>query len=314
MKYVIIFLVTLIGSSHANTLHSLNQKTWIHGAEDCSNNQDPAIDVFQFSESSYILRQNKCLNFEAPFIYVLFGTHTVFVQDTGATAEAELFPLYDLLQKLITERSKSQQSNKFNILVTHSHSHGDHTAADLQFRGKPNVTLIEPNAESVHRYFGFTDWPKGSATIDLGERELTIIPIPGHQDESIAVYDAQTRWLLTGDTFYPGRLYIRDWNVYRSSIKRLMDFSEHHTISAILGTHIEMSNIAGKDYPMGSTFQPDEAELALSVTNLNALNKALAELGNKPQQKIMSKFIISPIGALQRYLGGFLGWIKKKVE
>jgi hypothetical protein len=44
------------------------------------------------------------------------------------------------------------------------------------------------------------------------------------------------------------------------------------------------------------------------------LNKALGELREKPQEKIMPKFIISPISALQRYVGGFLGWLKKKVD
>ena len=117
MKYLVIILAVLIAPSHAISLDSVNQKNWIHGSEDCKNNQDPAIDVFQFDESTYILRQNKCLNFEAPFIYVLFGEHTVFVQDTGATAEAELFPLYETVQKLITEGSNSD----LNILVTHSH-------------------------------------------------------------------------------------------------------------------------------------------------------------------------------------------------
>jgi glyoxylase-like metal-dependent hydrolase (beta-lactamase superfamily II) len=176
------------------------------------------------------------------------------------------------------------------------------------------VTLIEPDAESVQQYFDFNNWPNGTARIDLGGRELTVIPIPGHQAESIAVYDPQTRWLLTGDTFYPGRLYIRDWDIYKSSIQRLVEFSARNTISAILGTHIEMSKQAGKDYPMGSSYHPDEAALTLSVDDLSLLNTTLNDLGSKPQQKVLSKFIISPMGALQKYIGGFLGWLKRKTK
>jgi glyoxylase-like metal-dependent hydrolase (beta-lactamase superfamily II) len=310
MKYLLIILAIYITPAHANNLDSINQKSWIHGAEDCDNNRDPAIDVFQFDENTYILRQNRCLNFEAPFIYILFGEHTVFIQDTGATAEAELFPLYETVQKLIAERTNSD----LNILVTHSHSHGDHTAADQQFLGKPGVTLIEPDTESVQQYFGLNNWPDGIAKIDLGERELTVIPIPGHQAESIAVYDAQTRFLLTGDTFYPGRLYIREWDSYKSSIQKLVEFSANNSISAILGTHIEMSKDAGKDYPVGNSYQPNEAVLALSVDDLSLLNTSLNELGARPQQKVLSKFIISPVGALQKYIGGVLGWLKKKTR
>ena len=180
------------------------------------------------------MRQNKCLHFEAPFIYVLFGEQRVFVLDTGATADPENFPLYEVIHGLIEQRGDSQSAKGLPLLVTHSHSHSDHTAADAQFRGKPGVTLIEPDAESVRKYFGFSNWPEQATTIDLGARSLVIIPVPGHQDESVAVYDAQTGWLLTGDTLYPGKLYVRDWQAYRASIHRLAEFSRTHQISPVL--------------------------------------------------------------------------------
>src|SRR4030095_1805305 len=79
----------------------LAEKSWNHGSADCAKNQDPAIEVFEFDSDTYILRQNKCVNFAAPFIYVLFGEHTVFIQDTVASADASQFPLYDTVQSLI---------------------------------------------------------------------------------------------------------------------------------------------------------------------------------------------------------------------
>ena len=161
----------------------MNQKSWTHGAENCNNNKDPAIDILQFNEATFVLRQNKCVHYEAPFIYVLFGEHTVFLQDTGATAEADKFPLYEMLQTLIAHWQKSHHAKDVSLLINHSHSHSDHTAADSQFRDKSGVILIEPNAQSVHQYFNFIDWPNEITSIDLGERELTIIPIPGHQEE-----------------------------------------------------------------------------------------------------------------------------------
>ncbi len=290
--------------SHASTLDEVTHKVWNHGSEDCRNSKDPAIEIFLFNEDTYILRQNKCVHFEAPFIYVLFGEHTVFVQDTGATADSDKFPLYQTLKTMITQRQKAHRSNNLNVLVTHSHSHSDHTAADIQFLEQPGVTLIEPNAQSIYKYFGFTDWPNDIATIDLGGRELTIIPTAGHQDESITVYDSKTQWFLTGDSFYPGRLYIKDWNAYRSSIQRLVEFSKTHQVEAIMGTHIEMSKSSGKDYPIGSTFQPNEASLVLTVEDLLSLESTLKGLGSKPKEKVMSKYIISPVGIFQRIIGG----------
>lgn len=186
----------------------LASKAWNHGSEDCASNRDPAIEVYEVDAETYILRQNKCVHFEAPFIYVLFGKHTVFVQDTGATADPSRFPLYGTVRDLIARRN----GQELKILVTHSHSHSDHTAADPQFRGKPGVTLVEPNARAVRKYFGFTAWPAEVAQIDLGGRILKVIAAPGHQEEAVAVYDAQTGWLLTGDSLYPGRIYVKNWN------------------------------------------------------------------------------------------------------
>jgi hydroxyacylglutathione hydrolase len=272
---------------------------WNHGAADCGSNKDPAIQVFEADADTYVLRQNKCVHFEAPFIYVLFGEHTVFVQDTGATEDPAL---YEAVRKLVAQRER-------RILVTHSHSHGDHTAGDAQFRGKPGVTLVEPDGAAVRAYFKLAKWPEGSASVDLGARQLVVLPVPGHQDESLAVYDAKTGWLLTGDTVYPGLLYIRDWDTYRASIGRLAEFARTHRVSAVMGTHIEMSRTPGKVYPRGSTYQPEETSLALTVEDLSALHESLQRAGPQPQEITLAKFVVMPIGAVQRVLGNILKWL-----
>lgn len=284
--------------------NALSEKVWNHGSEDCASNSDPAIEVFEFDPDTYILRQNKCVHFEAPFIYVLFGEHTVFVQDTGATSDPDRFPLYDTIHGLIARRS----GQELKILVTHSHSHGDHKAGDSQFRGKAGVTLIEPDAKAVREYFGFANWPAGMATIDLGQRSLTVFPAPGHQDESVAVYDARTGWLLTGDSVYPGRLYVKDWSDYRSSIERLVQFSKTHSVSAVMGTHIEMS-ASGTPFPVGSTFQPKEAPLPLTAEDLTKLNEHLHEAGEDPKEIVTATYVVSPIGMVQRVLTTVLKWL-----
>jgi hydroxyacylglutathione hydrolase len=281
----------------------LAEKVWIHGSADCASSRDPAIDVLRVDADSYVLRQSKCVHAEAPFIYVLFGTHTVFIQDTGATSGPERFPLFETVQGLIAERS----ARELKILVSHSHSHGDHTAGDGQFRGKKGVTLVEPKLDAVRSHFGFAHWPEGSATIDLGGRELTVFPIPGHQSESVAVYDPHTGWLLTGDTVYPGRLYVFDWTAYRSSIRRLAEFSSSHPVSAVVGTHVEISR-TGRLFEVGSTYQPDEAPLPLTVDDLQRLDQLLQGAGSKPAEIRTGKFAVVPIKLWQRVIGRILGW------
>jgi hydroxyacylglutathione hydrolase len=309
MSKWIVALALVMFAAHAGLAAGLNDKVWNRGAADCSTNQDPAIEVFQFDRDTYVLRQNKCVHFEAPFIYVLFGEHTVFVQDTGASADPGQFPLYEVVQKIVAQHDRPAGAEHWRFLITHSHSHGDHTAGDAQFRGKPGVTLIEPDGDAVRDYFKLTDWPEGSATIDLGARQLEVLPAPGHQDESIAVYDARTGWLLTGDTVYPGLLYVKDWNSYRATIRRLAEFAGTRRVSAIMGTHIEMSRVPGQVYPRGSTFQPDETSLLLTVEDLAGLDQSLQRAGAKPQQITLTKFVVTPVGTLQRVVGSLLKWI-----
>jgi glyoxylase-like metal-dependent hydrolase (beta-lactamase superfamily II) len=300
--YLLAFGMLLAGFARGA---ALEQKVWIHGAADCERSDDPAIEVFQFDPSTYVLRQDKCAHFEAPFIYVLFGEHTVFVQDTGALEEAAQAPVYDTVRKLIADAKRPGETR---ILVTHSHSHGDHTAGDAQFQGKPGVTLVPPTAEGVRSHFNFATWPDGVAAVDLGGRELLVMPAPGHQDESVVVYDPHTRWLLTGDTVLPGQLYVRDWEIYRDSIAKLAAFAKTRPVAAVMGTHIEMSK-SGQIYERGSTFQPDEIPLPLTADDLAQLDAALSKAGAAPHEIRMQKFVVVPISAFQRMIGDFLKWV-----
>src|SRR5262249_11846895 len=149
---------------------------------------------------------------------------------------------------------------------------------------------------------------EGLATIDLGGRVLEIIPAPGHQDEAIVVYDTRTGWLLTGDNLYPGRLYVQNWNEYRASTTRMVEFSKSRRVSAVLGTHIEMSD-AGKIFPVGSTYQPHETSLVLTPDDLSQLNSALLQAGDSPKEIALAKFVVVPISTFQRVHGALLKWL-----
>ena len=161
----------------------------------------------------------------------------------------------------------------------------------------------------MRKYFGFSAWPEGLAIVDLGGRTLEVIPAPGHQDEGIAVYDSRTGWLLTGDNLYPGRLYVKNWNEFRSSIGRLVEFSKTHRISAVLGTHIEMSS-TGKLFDVGSTYQPNEANLALAAEDLSKLDQVLRDAGDEPKEITTAKFVVVPIAPFWRIVDTILSWFR----
>ncbi|WP_461589791.1 MBL fold metallo-hydrolase [Winogradskyella sp.] len=226
-------------------------------------------------------------------MFLFLGQNKALLIDTGATKEEESFPLYDTVSAIIDNWEK-QQKKEIELVVAHTHKHGDHYAGDGQFKGKPNTTVIGLEVEDIQKSFKISNWPEEIVDYDLGNRIMKIIPIPGHQASSIALYDTSTKILLTGDTFYPGRLYVKDWNAFKISIGRLVKFTDNNEISNILGNHIEMSTTDGVDYKMGATYHPKEQKLPLTVEDLKALQLSLNLLGNKPTRQVHKNFIIYP--------------------
>ena len=324
MKYVLAVLIVLASENSSfaetgtsrtspeiqsvNALSKLRNYRWNHGSPDCRSNRDPAIEVFGYDQTSYILRQNKCQSFEAPFIYVLIGQEKVLVLDTGASETAGNFPLFETVQRLLDVQSGKVTKTPKELVIVHSHSHRDHYSGDYQFAGKPNVTIVEPNYASIIQFFQIDNWPDGRAGLQLGDREIIVIPTPGHQEEAISFYDPQTHWLLTGDTLYPGYIYIKDWIEYKQSISRLVTFAETHEISALLGGHIEMTRVPGEYYPIGTKYQPNETPLPLSLENLVSLHTVLNET-KKPKKIKENELIVVPMNTFQKTISNIARWI-----
>ena len=279
----------------------LQDKQWNHGSADCAVNKDPAIEVHSYSSTSYILRQNKCQSFEAPFMYLLIGKDSALLLDTGATADAVAFPLYETVNALVGEK---------HLLVVHSHGHRDHIAADPQFDNREGVTLVTAGGSGYLETLGIMNWPDGEGRIDLGGRELRVIPVPGHQEESIAIYDPETQWLLTGDTVYPGLIYVKNWDDYRMSIARLARFASANDVSMVLGAHIEVTHRQGEYYPVGTSYQPEEAPLPINPATLSLMHTELEKLP-KANEVELARLRIIPMNLMQRTLTDFARWMMK---
>lgn len=251
----------------------------------------PDVQVWAYDDDTYIFRQSLCTNFEGPFLYLLFGEDRAFLQDTG-TGDADVEgPVRAVVQDWLSRHGKSS----IQLVVTHTHSHGDHVGGDSQFAGQPDTVVVGTSVDAVATFFGVGSWPSQIVSYDLGGRVLDVLPIPGHQAAHVAVYDRRDRLLLTGDTLYPGRLYINDWPAYRESVQRMVDFtSAGNPVTWVLGTHIEMK-AAGGDYAMGADQHPEEHVLQLGYPVLLELNDAVQQMGGSPSYEEHPDFIVYPL-------------------
>jgi hydroxyacylglutathione hydrolase len=250
----------------------------------------PDWQVHEYNPDFYILRESGCTNYEKPFLYLLFGKDRVLLEDTGA-GKPETAKIVD---EVIAKWLQRNNRQSIPLLVTHSHSHGDHVAGDPQFKDKPGVTYVPLTVEETQKAFQISKWPEGLGQIDLGERILDVIAIPGHDKLSIAFYDRQTGVLLTGDSLYPGRLYVSDFPEFVRSTQRLVDFTKGKIVTHLLGTHIEEANTPYLDYPVRTVYQPDEHPLALTRGTLLELNDALIAMGDKPVRYALRDITIWP--------------------
>jgi hydroxyacylglutathione hydrolase len=244
---------------------------WDAGAEDCAtSNKAPPIEVHAYNATTYILREDLCSTWEAPFIYLIVGNDKALLIDTGDVADPKLMPLASTVMGLLP----ADAHGKLPLIVVHSHTHLDHRAGDTQFQGLPGVTLVPAQLPSVLKYFGFKDWPNGASEVDLGGRIIDVLPAPGHNPAHVVYYDRNTGILFSGDFLLSGRLLVDDYSAYTASAARVAAFVKDRPVSYVLGGHVEEDQ-TGELFDWQSTYHPNEHSLALNKADLLALPGAL---------------------------------------
>lgn len=263
-------------------------RNWPASGPECP--EKPTFQVHAYNDDFYILRESGCSNYEKPFLFLLFGTDRALLLDTGAGTTDVATVVKEIMGRWLTRN----QRDAIDLVVAHTHAHKDHIAGDEQLKELPRTTVVPPTVAGVQSFFHFRNWPTEVSTYDLGHRVLDVIPIPGHEASSIAVHDRETAILFTGDTLYPGRLYVQDPAAFTRSVQRLVDFTHGKVIAHILGNHIEQTRTPYLDYPVGTVYQPDEHELELGRSQLLELNEALHGMNGNVRRMAYRDFTIWP--------------------
>jgi len=154
------------------------------------------------------------------------------------------------------------------IVVLNSHTHGDHVGDNWQFstvygmdtaftRTNAKGSSVQAKQEIqpgeicgslptgfdpktyVTRPWKIAQIIRDGEQIDLGGRTIEVIATPGHTPDAISLFDRANGLLFTGDTYYPGTIYLfapeTDLQAYDVSIHRLVALAPQ--VKMVLGAH-----------------------------------------------------------------------------
>lgn len=250
---------------------------WIDGTSAA----EPEVQTWAYDGATTFFRQSLKTHFEAPFVQLLIGKERALLVDTG-TGHADLRTAVD---RVLADYD-------VDLVVAHTHTHDDHVGGDALFAGRARTTIVGHSVGEVRHAFGI-DREQGG--IDLGGRVLDVLAIPGHEPAHIAFYDRGSRLFLSGDTLYPGRLYVRDWGAFRASVARMVDFVDAgNPLGDVIGSHIEMAadQVEFEDKVLT---HPNEHPLPLSEEHLRDLLVTVNRLADAPVRTVRPSYVVVPL-------------------
>ena len=142
--------------------------------------------------------------------FLLTGTEKALLIDSG--------------MQVRNAREIAEGLTNLPLRLLNTHADRDHIGSNAEFDA-PYMSLSElPNYHSGNKGGEVTPVWDGDV-IDLGDRRLTVIALPGHTPGSIAVLDERNRVLISGDPIQDGIIFMtgvhRDMTAYRHSLLRL---------------------------------------------------------------------------------------------
>ena len=196
------------------------RKSW-ENYEPINTKQD-WYEVYKLNKNTYAIYEPN--QWQEAISYLLIGSERAMLVDT--------------LQGISNLKFVVDQLTELPIIVINTHSHYDHIGSNYQFdtiyglqntytannaRGLSNQELqgnVTPGSiwKNLPKNFSFEFYEsksykidkfvKNGDVIDLGNRKIEVILVPGHSHDSIILIDKKNRLMLTGDSFYPAPIYV----------------------------------------------------------------------------------------------------------
>ncbi|NWS34690.1 MBLC2 protein, partial [Polioptila caerulea] len=168
-----------------------------------------------------------------------------YLRDAGLLAPAEGAGPRPLLavathgnirvSKMLTKTRDTSMSSVAGTIRRHSH---------LNWQKKlPNVLFVPFKKRDKHIQFPVTNLFAGDV-INLGDRQLAVMHMPGHSRGSICLHDKDRKILFSGDVVYDGSMI--DWlpysriSDYVASCQRLIELVDRGLVEKVLPGHFNI--------------------------------------------------------------------------
>lgn len=198
--------------------------------------------------------------FQEVISYLILGTERALLLDTGIG--------------LVPIRAVVEQLTKLPVEVINSHTHFDHVGGNAEFERilaldtpytrantagfshaelagevAPDALCRGAPAGADLQRFHTRPWKPSrfvadGETIDLGDRVIEVLHVPGHSPDALALLDRANGYLWTGDSYYEATIWLyvpeTDLDRYEQSMARLVAlapalerlFPAHNTATA----------------------------------------------------------------------------------
>jgi glyoxylase-like metal-dependent hydrolase (beta-lactamase superfamily II) len=213
---------------------------------------DPWFEVYKVAPATFAIYEPH--QAEEVISYLIVGTKQALLFDTG-------MGIGNI--KALVARLTSRP-----IVVLNSHTHDDHVGGNWQFpfiygmdtaftrasaKGSREDAQAEIAKDQICGALPKNFDPAKYATkpwkislfvhdhfkVNLGGRTVEIIATPGHTPDSISLIDRANGLLFTGDTYYPGEIWLyrpeTDFPAYLASVKKLTALAPG--VKLVLGAH-----------------------------------------------------------------------------
>ena len=143
-------------------------------------------------------------------MFLLSGTKEALLIDSGMNTP--------------NAREIAESITDLPVKLINTHADGDHISGNEAFEN----FYMHPLEEGNYRFRGRTGTiipVQQGDVLDLGDRPLEIIDLPGHTPGSIAILDVKNRVLIGGDSIQDGRIFMfgehRNLPEYIASLEKL---------------------------------------------------------------------------------------------